>query len=234
VDRGARVLSRAPSRDGRPPRLGAPLREAPSKERAPEGRALDGRSFASRSLDGRLDGRPLEALSLEGRALEDRDGPPSSRSPRYGGRSLCGAPLAPVARPERAAGRPERLGPSDEDLVSVRLVRAGRADEELRLDDDVRLVEDVRLDEPGRAGRPLALRAGRAPPFLGSSSSERQAPAGRLGGAPLVRPLGAPGRPELPLAPLLPPLDPPPELDPPRAEGARRDGRGESAGIQRV
>jgi hypothetical protein len=221
-------------------RPGAPLREAPSKDRAAEGRP----GTPEREEEGRADGRddePVEGRPDEGRAegravprdaaqAAPRDGAASSPSPRYAARSLRGAPLVPDVRDVRAAGAPgraervgrsERLEPPAEDLVSVRLVRAGRAVEELRLD------EVVRLDEVGRAGRPVAARAGRAPPFLGSSSSERQAPAARLGESPLLRPLGAPGRPVLPL----PLLDPPPEADPPRAEGARRDGRGESAGI---
>jgi hypothetical protein len=243
VDRGARVLSRELSRDC-PPRPGAPLREAPSKERAPEGRALDGRSLDARpgaperGEAGRADepgeGRPDDGRPDDGRPDDvrpaPRGGPASSRSPRYAGRSRRGAPLVPEVRDVRAAGDPDRAGrggrserlePSDDDLVSVRLVRAGRADE------DVRLVEFVRLVDPARAaGLPVVLRAGRAP-FLGSSSSARQVPVARLGAAPLARPLGTPGRPELPLPPLVPPLEP----DPPRAEGTRRDGRGESAGI---
>ena len=91
----------------------------------------------------------------------------------------------------------------------------GRPERSVRSEDD----ESVRVL---LAGRPLVLRAGRAL-FSGSSSSARQLPAARLGAPPLARDLGAPGFPEL----LLPPAEP----DAPHAEGARRGGRGESAGI---
>ena len=234
VERGARVLSREPSRDGRPPRAGGPLRDAPSKERAPEGRALDGRPLDGRPLEdrsgaleerapegrpgapergdeGRAEGRPEEGRSgrpEEGRPADEgraapRDEPASSRSPRYAGRSRRCAPLVPDVRDVRAAGAPGRA-----ECV-------GRPERSVRSEDD----ESVRVL---LAGRPLVLRAGRAL-FSGSSSSARQLPAARLGAPPLARDLGAPGFPEL----LLPPAEP----DAPRAEGARRGGRGESAGI---
>lgn len=224
------MLSRdCPPRDGPPrdcpSRPGPPLRESPSKDLAPEGRALE-RGDEGRALEGRPDeGRSFEGRPDEGRA-GPRDGPASSRSPRYAGRSRRGAPLVPDVRDVRAAGAPGRAGrvgrpePSEDDPPSVPVDRAGRADE------DVRVVAFVRLAEAGRAGRPVVVRAGRAP-FLGSSSSERHVPAALLGAAPFARPLGAPGRGGRPF----PPPAPPPVAEPPRADGARRGGRGESAGI---
>jgi hypothetical protein len=205
-------LREAPSKERAPE--GRALDGRALDGRALEGRALDGRSLDARPgapergeagrpdepeegradepeegrADGRDDGRPVEGRADEDRAAP-RDGPASSRSPRYAGRSRRGAPLVPEVRDVRAAGAPDRAGrdgrserlePSDDDLVSVRLVRVGRADE------DVRLVEFVRLVDPARAaGLPVVLRAGRAP-FLGSSSSARQVPVARLGAAPFV------------------------------------------------
>ena len=173
------MLSRdCPPRDGPPrdcpSRPGPPLRESPSKDLAPEGRALE-RGDEGRALEGRPDeGRSFEGRPDEGRA-GPRDGPASSRSPRYAGRSRRGAPLVPDVRDVRAAGAPGRAGrvgrpePSEDDPPSVPVDRAGRADE------DVRVVAFVRLAEAGRAGRPswgLPRRnATSPPPFSGRRHS---------------------------------------------------------------
>ena len=186
-------------------------RDCPPRPGAP-GRGAPFREVPAReapSTERPPEGRALEGRALEGRALEGRLGEPD--------------------------GRPEALERGDAGLADGRVDVLERGDDALAapLVPDVR---DVRAEgAPGRADlvdpadrsvRLLVLRAGRAT-FLGSSSS-CQVPADRRGEAPLVRALGAPG---LPFPPLFLPPTPAPVPDPLRADGARREDRGESAGI---